>query len=502
MSKAFAEPLERRCHLAASPIDTGWHFDPALVDRAAGTHVTLDGSSIRPTFGGRTLLLGNTSASGFVVRLNEDGTLDTNFGHGGVTNPGLGQLGGSRQSIVSDALGYTYLVTAKGIARLRANGRRDFSYGDGGVATRVTNGTSSYALDVRPDDAGGLDVLQLVDTHTAQLVHLSTTGSLTAIWQGRYDGNGNATKGPSAAIEFGRVIPITGGYAVITSRQFRGQNPDPSSSFDADTGGDATVAFLKTNGKVTASKTFDSGVLISDAVVGQDGRRVTLTYAGTRQVRLVNRVSFHRSRLAVAPTPGLNGKQLAVTFNAAASGGQATSATLINADGTPDTTFGRRGVASLDAVVPKTSPFASVDSASNGQALISYLVGLVDKHGRAAGFETNLLRVWTTNGPVAKLQSTRIRSDGRAFVTVRYRAEDGVARRSLNSKDLLLLGARHRTYGLGVFSSTLLADGGIDVTYVASGVTAGTYSIALLGGQVAAIGGTVNNAADLGRLVL
>ncbi|MDB5327690.1 MAG: hypothetical protein JWM57_3259, partial [Phycisphaerales bacterium] len=184
MSTFFAESLERRSHLAASPVDTGWHFSPKDVDNVAGTHVTIDGSSIQPSYGGRTLLLGSASGSGFVIRLNEDGTLDADFGNGGVANPGLGRLGGSEQSMVSDTLGYTYLVTSKGIARLRANGRRDFTYGVSGVANRVTNGLVNFALDVRPDNAGGLDVLQRQDTHTAQLVHLNTRGKLSAVWSG------------------------------------------------------------------------------------------------------------------------------------------------------------------------------------------------------------------------------------------------------------------------------------------------------------------------------
>jgi uncharacterized delta-60 repeat protein len=267
------------------------------------------GAALQPD--GKIVLAGDSDFRVAVARLNPNGSLDTTFSGDGKKTFSWGPLSRATAVVVLPN-GKLLLGGFSGpetgniqVARLNANGALDTTFGMGGVATadfggddfglamaRQANGRILVAGESRPTEIGAVAGGAVADG--AVVTRLRAIGELDP----DFDGDGRVTlPGPFRAsavlVQPDRKILVAGtaaGFEMMTVTRLK-PNGSPDPAFDGD--GTATIEF--------------DAVLVTDAALQPDGKIVV--------------TGSSNGRFAVA---------------------------RLNADGSPDATFGTAGKAIVD----------------------------------------------------------------------------------------------------------------------------------------------------------
>jgi len=507
----FVDTLEPRCLLAASPVDTGWHFSQAAVDKAAGVHVNINGKAVSGALG-RLMLTGYTGdwpATGgqiVVVALSEDGTPDRTFSNDGVAFSGLINPNpyGPTVTLLATQEGYTYLIDESSVVRLRGDGGRDRAFGGGHVVDFTGGRDTSRVLSAVVNDSGGVDVLRTVRAVSQgsglqgsdELIRVGgdgPRGSATRVWQNSFTDGVHDDYPPD--VLSGSVVQNTGGggWTVLTARQRYIPSDDIDSSFPIETHADVDVLTINAAGQVTSERDFDIGTyaVVSSTQINPHGGYVIFTYGldNTRQLTLargrVTRISLPHG----ISTPGLtNGQRVLIQSKAVSNGrGGTTDHTWVylqDANGRLDSSFGSAGTFDLSRYDAGASVYSSVAFAQSGSILVGW-TSYVGTYPRQAQ-NLHLVRLWTGSSPTATLISASARA-GRVSVTVRYRAAAGIVARTIGSPDVRLQFDSNKDVLMRL--TRLVVDGdGLLATY-STVAGRGTYDIELQRRQI----GTGNN---------
>ncbi len=266
-----------------------------------GDEESVFGAALQPD--GKILLAGDVDFRVAVARLNPNGSLDTTFAGDGRKVFSWGAISRA-MAVLALPSGKILLAGFSGpeggnfqVARLHANGALDTTFGTGGKAP-VDFGGDDFGVAMARQANGRILVAGRSTTAGAVVARLRTTGALDP----DFGGDGRVTLGPSSAsavlVQPDRKIVVAGnagGSEVMTVTRLN-PNGSPDMTFDGD--GTATIDF----GSL--------GDVANDAVLQPDGRIVVAGY-----MQAVN------SPTAVA---------------------------RLNANGSPDTTFGVAGKVTVD----------------------------------------------------------------------------------------------------------------------------------------------------------
>jgi uncharacterized delta-60 repeat protein len=164
---------------------------------------------------GRITVVGNsflTKYEFFLTRYNPDGSLDMNFGKGGLVTGDIGGEGGysSAGGLAIDSLGRIVVAgstatvanrarSSMALARYNSDGFLDLTFGNGGIVVTDTGGLRSGAGGVAIDSLGNVVVAGYSD-NTFTLARYNSDGSL------------DSTFGAGAGIVAITNIGVAGGY--------------------------------------------------------------------------------------------------------------------------------------------------------------------------------------------------------------------------------------------------------------------------------------------------
>jgi uncharacterized delta-60 repeat protein len=286
---------------ANGTLDTTFGSGGKRVIDFGGADESVYGAALQPD--GKIVLAGDSDFRVAAARLNPNGSLDTTFSGDGKTIFSWGALSRATAVLVSPN-GKILLAGFSGpeggdiqVARLNANGALDTTFGTGGKAP-VDFGGDDFGLAMARQADGRILVAGRSSAGGAVVARLRTNGALDPA----FDGDGRVTLpgggGASAVlVQPDRRIVVAGnanGGAMMTVTRLM-PNGSPDTTFDGD--GTATIDF----GSMAD--------LASDAVLQPDGRIVVAGYTQADEDVAVAR---------------------------------------INADGSPDTTFGAAGKATVD----------------------------------------------------------------------------------------------------------------------------------------------------------
>lgn len=515
------ELLESRQLLAVSPVDTTWRFSQTEVDAAWGSHLSL--GEVFDAGRGRTLVAGQTgnsaNASLVVVALDHNGHLDPTFSDDGIANTGLPGRA-DRAKIITSQDGYIYVANDSGVLRLRWDGGRDRAFG-GGRAVDFTGGRGAGdTLAMAINDQNGVDVVRArgnfigavgtpigsfdQQTELVRVTGEGPRGKATRIWR-RASTDGITGDNPdeiAPGIVAASVTPqVGGGWIVLTVRQRRAYYYP--NSLDSDLSADVNVEWLAANGTVTNRRVFDIGryANVSNINVHTRGQYVMFDYGSVGGRSLVfSRGRVSRQTLPFGPaTAGLEGQQM--TFHKEYDQRPTKtlyydSVVLKDRAGRPVASFGEEGRFRLDdykAPDDFISDFA-VEAAHPGSALIGWTDYDRQKDGTHVDTR-HLLRLWAGNEPTATMESATVRNRI-ATITVRYRAQAGIAERTVNSRDLSL---RHPKFDYGDLRMIRRVRDGdsIVATYRSATLARGTYGVQVLANQIATVDDIVNRYYDM-----
>ncbi|HET7772704.1 MAG TPA: hypothetical protein VFK82_02655 [Burkholderiaceae bacterium] len=201
-----------------------------------GTSILSRATDVLPLAGGQMLVAGRARGgpgpfSGFIARLNANGTLDTGFGSGGYA---AYDWGGGRSTLVrklalqSDgriiAVGTALDISGAGlnsgvVMRVLANGALDVSYGAGGL-TQITGpfGTNLFNVALQSNNKAIVSGAQYTaadfSTQAGLVARLTPGGSLDSV----FGGSGVATYSvPGTSSTGGGALAIRGNRVAITS---------------------------------------------------------------------------------------------------------------------------------------------------------------------------------------------------------------------------------------------------------------------------------------------
>lgn len=431
------ETLEKRVLFAAGDFDTtfGGGDGVALVDFGAGSAdygTTIAALSDGKSIVGGSVGSGNNTDDAFgLSRLNADGSLDLTFGGGdGLAlldfGPGVAEPDADLESI---AIAPDGKIVAVGkisqssadwvVARFDASGTPDatFGGGDGWVATDFFGfGDTAHGVDVQPD--GRIVVTGIANASTAQMAvaRYTTAGVLDTTFDA--DGKqfvdffGGADFGTSIKVQSdGKLIAVGGSVQPGSYRRMVLARFNPNGSFDTTFDGD---------GQATAD--FGAAAFAKDVEVQTDGKYVVggwvdsnptgddqLDFAVARfNANGTLDSAFGSGGRTVIPGTGgdqLNSYGLEIQQNGKiVLGGTTNDATLgrragvarLNANGTPDTTFGPGGLRQF--TIPGTAAGASrirdLELQTDGGIL---LAGYSD--GAAATVDFAVVRLSNDDGP-------------------------------------------------------------------------------------------------------
>lgn len=527
--QSICERLEKR-ELFASTFDAGWQFDLASIDAAAGQQMkffdTVAGQQGRTYLlasGGRkanqqrTIIVAVDSFGKLDKTFSDDGLLETTFQ--GADVPGYGGYtfsGGPPAIALAPADGFIYLADKEHIVRFSSDGKADFTFASAGLAT--------YAGAVPP-----IRLPTLALDPTGRLIIASsayTAGNTTTVSLQRVDKTGvktfwsaidNATFGyPPGKFDY-LLLPTATALTLVYGTQYYKPSMDPEPNPLPDTlSAGISIASFSADLTVTRERTFDVGEDggYLDAHAADDGT-VTVLYGGRygpedpgRRLRLSPDGKVRRTRVTLPNNDNffINATLLfpddSVLFDVQQNGGSFDTLTLkkLTAGGTPDASFGSAGTLTLDG--RDGSYTGKLIEAGDGSVIVSRRFGSSGRYGM------DLVHVWLNDQPTAQVISSPVVKRGAMFgtVTVQYRAQDGIARTTLNAADLAITSPAGEVMRTKVSAVTEIA-GGYVVRYryfAADGVfdaaDAGTYAVRLRPGQVASGLNTANVGRPLGNV--
>lgn len=431
------ESLENRVLFAAGDFDTTFgggdgvalvNFGPGSADYATSIIALSDGKSI---VGGSIGSGDNTDDAFGLAKLNADGSLDLSFGGGdGLATLDFGPtVAGPDADLESMAIAPDGKIVAVGklqlasadwvVARFNADGTPDGSFGggDGWVATDFFGfGDTAHGVDVGSD--GRIYVTGIANASSSQMAvaRYTTAGVLDTTFDS--DGKtfvdffGGADFGTAIKVQpDGKVIAVGGSVQPGSYRRMVLARFNPNGSFDTSFEGD---------GQATAD--FGAAAFARDVEVQSDGKYLVGGWidsnpAGDDQLDFaVARFNANGTldsafgsggRTVIAGTGGdqLNSYGLEIQQNGKILlGGTTNDATLgrragvarLNANGTPDATFGPGGLRQF--TIPGTTPGASrirdLELQPDGGIL---LAGYSD--GTASTVDFAVVRLTNDDGP-------------------------------------------------------------------------------------------------------
>jgi uncharacterized delta-60 repeat protein len=421
-------------------------------DRAAG--VAID-SSGRIVVAGTTYNFSSTSTGPdfAVARLKDDGTLDSNFGSSGETTVsfGTGFTYDEAASLALDASGRVIVAgTTLGnvtsgrpefaVARLSASGTLDGSFGNSGTTT-ISFGTgpftSDYAKSVAVDASGRVivlgsttsDVFGNVGGGVLEVARLTSAGSLDAGWgtSGRVT---TAVLGPSVDQAANLVLTQPDGKIVVVGTSFA----------QADT--ELSVARYNADGSLDSSF---------------NGNGIARFGSGSGQFLTPTSVTVDAS-----------GRLLVAGYLPYFFGSYADFAVLrLNADGSPDTSFGTAGRATVRSATGST--YDKVQGVT------------VDSSGRVVLAGTSSSFITGSQFAVARLNADGSKDTGFGSggeTTIRYGigyTQDTASGLALDAAGRIVVAGTTNNFSTGTgfdFAVTRLnSNGSLDTSFGSSGKT-------------------------------
>ncbi len=352
-------------------LDATFHGTGRLVQNF---HGVASSQSVALQKNGKVVVAGTAGEAGTIklvlVRYNRNGSLDTTFGHLGKVSTGFGFFDernvrmlvlGNGEMLVGTWLDQPQtidnpLVAEVGLAKYRADGTLDTTFGRGGKLIIDAGGLSS-AFERMAVDAQGKIVVTAENFNGGWVV-------LRRNANGTPD-NSFGTKGRVVTLS-GSVpsgLAITSGGKIIVGGEGTGTDNNPFRMVRYNHDGSVDNTFHPAN--ATADKAFNKDFVPSNLVIGSDGK---ILVVGDRLTNPKSVLARYLANGAVDGTFGTAGKVVEDFNNVRAvvegTGGSIVTAgtrtnsnfstslvvAKLNANGTPDATFGTAG----EAVVPLT----------------------------------------------------------------------------------------------------------------------------------------------------
>jgi uncharacterized delta-60 repeat protein len=248
---------------------------------------------------GKIVLGGSTPNGAALLRLNTNGTLDTSFGTGGISNPVFGALGPVMAVVIQpnqQILAYAAGFSAGSVGRFNPDGNVDTTFGTGGFATSKSLDSGPGTLSVMALQADG----KILVTGAGLIGRYTSTGQLDT----SFGTNGIAALNNSIATGIaldsaGRILVTTGAAAPT---QLFGSPMVPPSATGAiaryNTNGTLDTTFgisgqaacvasaagiaLQSNGKIVVAGTITSAL---QTELLSDGITVAVNHSGFGVVR-------------------------------------------------------------------------------------------------------------------------------------------------------------------------------------------------------------------------
>jgi len=317
---------------------------------------------------GKILAVGDSGTGLALARYCPDGRLDPAFGTGGKRLSAIGKLAEGRAVAVQPdgkivVAGYSVepgVGSNFALQRFLPNGQSDRAFGYGGrVVDRISSqADAAYAVAVQPD---------------GKIVAVGTSGKSVAVARYGTDGKrdssfgkggavvsklGTSDRGSAVALQPDGKIVVAGSSSAKGGAAFLVARYTPAGVLDKGFGtkGAAAIDFkttsgtahgvaLQKNGKIVAAGTVDGHIAAArytadgkaDATFGDKGRVVT-------------QVGSASEGRAVAVQP--DDKVVVSGFSTEAGNGDSVAVVRYDADGDPDTGFGKNGVAISDFGTP------------------------------------------------------------------------------------------------------------------------------------------------------
>jgi uncharacterized delta-60 repeat protein len=265
---------------------------------------------------GKIVAVGSDGPNGLMVRLNENGTLDTSFSGDGIHRPNINQTGNdslARVLIQPDgrivAIGGTQInnVNSLFLIRYETNGELDFAFGDqGGFIVHPVGGDGFFATGFGRQSSGKYVALGSGQA-TGKALRFNSDGTADASFASPTFGSGDATS--FLLLSDDRMV--VGGYPFYTDALFRNH-------------ADIKLTRLNING--AADSTFgNGGTILLDIVSGMfdylaDVIELPGGAVGVAGTTLVykNRsptVGWQMSLFTVDNTGAITGRSLAMNFD-------------------------------------------------------------------------------------------------------------------------------------------------------------------------------------------
>ena len=333
---------------------TRWAVDVALDHKQAagapaGSHLVLQAD-------GKIIVAGTSGGNAFVSRYLTNGNVDTSFGTNGVTQFSLGSIASVVSGVCVDSLNRIVLAGNANnqmvVARLTANGGIDSSFDGDGVRPIAFSAASTSAA-VTTDAAGRVIVIGRVSGASIAIAvaRLSTSGALDTT----FDGDGLIETNFTGAYQYvgaavavqpnvGIVVAANGVSSSVPPVLARFSAADGSLDSTFGTSGTVNVGFRKGTAQVASLAIRSDGKIILGANNG-GGYLVRYSANGSLEASGSTGTQF---AAAASDALAIQGDDKPVFVGTATSGTQTSVAVgRFNVDGSPDLTFGVRGLMSL-----------------------------------------------------------------------------------------------------------------------------------------------------------